>query len=211
MRRARTPAVLTGALVLAAVLAACAPVPQPVETRLPPGMSASAPAPTPTVSVPSPSVVTLSPAPSASVAPAPTTAPFVPSDDPGALSCGDGGSQSVSGAEQTVRIVGTCAELDVSGSALTVDASGATVQTLRVSGDRARVTVASVDSLVVQGNDGSVTSAGAIGSADLSGDRTTVQSGGTISSVTVRGQDNVVRADGGVGSTTVEGRGNQVG
>ncbi|MCX8573106.1 hypothetical protein, partial [Aminobacter sp. MET-1] len=90
-----------------------------------------------------------------------------------------------SGAEQSVRIVGTCAELTVSGSALTVDASGASIGTLRISGDRARIDAGSIDALILQGNDGSVRSSGAIGSADLSGDRSSIQAGGAISAVTV--------------------------
>ncbi len=202
-----------GALLTVLVVASCAAQPQPVETRLPPGYGASS-APS-AASVPSPSVVTTSPAPDAQPTPAPivtvSAAPSSPGDEAGALTCADGGSQSISGAEQTVRLTGTCGEVTVSGSALTVDASGATIGTLRISGDRARVTAAGVDALVVQGNDGSVGSAGAIGSVDLSGDRTTVEAAGAIATVAVRGQDNVVRADGGVGSSTVEGRGNTVG
>lgn len=195
----------TGVIALVAVLSACAPTPEPVETRLPPGLSASS-AP-PTAAAPSPSIVTVSPAPVTSATP---SAPATGADD-GVLSCGDGGSQTVSGAEQTFRVTGTCAELAVSGSALTVDASSARIGTLRISGDRARVDATAIDTLVLQGNDGSVTSAGAIGSADVSGDRASITAGGAISSVTARGQDNVVRATGGVGAVTVEGRGNQIG
>lgn len=209
----RIAAAAAGALVVCGVLTACAMQPQPVETRLPPGYDASSASPT--ASVPSPTVVTLSPTPDADATSAPLVtvvpSPSTPGVDPGALSCGDGGSQSVSGAEQSVRVTGTCAELTVSGSAVTVDASGATIGTLRVSGDRARVVAAEIDMLVVQGNDGSVESSGGVGSVDLSGDRTTVQAAGAIAAVTVRGQDNVVRAPGGVGTTTVEGRGNQIG
>lgn len=201
-----------GALLTVLVVTSCAAQPQPVETRLPPGYGASS-APS-AASVPSPSVVTTSPAPDAQPTPAPivtvSAAPSSPGEA-GALTCADGGSQSISGAEQTVRLTGTCGEVTVSGSALTVDASGATIGTLRISGDRARVTAAGIDALVVQGNDGSVGSAGAIGSVELSGDRTTVEAAGAIATVAVRGQDNVVRADGGVGSSTVEGRGNTVG
>lgn len=211
MRTRRLTLVSLGTVVVCGVLAGCTLQPQPVETRLPPGVSASSTQPT--SSVPSPSVVTLSPAPEATSAPVVTVdpAPSAPATDPGAVTCGDGGNQTVSGAEQTVRVIGICGELIVSGSALTVDASGATVGTLRVSGDRARVDVGAVDVLVVQGNDGSITSAAPIGSVDLSGDRTSVQAAGSIASVTVRGQDNVVGASGGVGTTTVEGRGNQIG
>lgn len=213
MRIRRLTVVSLGTVVVCGVLAGCDLQPQPVETRLPPGVGASSTQPT--SSVPSPSVVTLSPAPEATPTSAPVVtvdpAPSAPATDPGAVSCGDGGSQTVSGAEQTVRVVGICGELVVSGSALTVDASGATVKTLRISGDRARVDVGAIDVLVVQGNDGSITSAAPIGSVDLSGDRTSVRAAGSIASVIVRGQDNVVGASGGVGTTTVEGRGNQIG
>lgn len=198
------PAAL-GVLALAGVLSACSMTPEPVETRLPPERAASS-APS-SAAVPSPSVVTIFPAPVSTGAP--SGPPANASGD--TVSCGDGGTQSVSGSEQTVRVVGTCAELTVSGSALTVDASAASIGTLRISGDRARVDAAAIDALVVQGNDGSVHSAGAIGSVDVSGDRSTVDAKGAVSSVTVRGQDNVVRASGGVGTQTVEGRGNQIG
>ncbi|MDQ1110591.1 hypothetical protein QE418_000039 [Microbacterium testaceum] len=194
-----------GVVGLAIALSACSLTPEPVETRLPPGFAVSSPPPA--AAVPSPSVVTASPVPAQTGV---STSP--PGDAPAdALSCGDGGSQSVSGAEQTVRIVGTCSELTVSGSALSIDASAASIRTLRISGDRARVDAAAIDVLVLQGNDGSVRAAGAIGSIDLSGDRSTVDAGGAVSSVTVRGQDNVIRATGGVGAQTVEGRGNQIG
>lgn len=203
----RSVSAAAGAVVLVLSLAGCALQPTPVETRLPPGaVVTSAP---PTAAAPSPTVVTLPPTTAPTVAPAPD--PSTPATDLDALSCGDGGSQNVSGAEQTVRVVGTCAELTVSGSALTVDAAGATIRSLRVSGDRVRVSVSAIDALVVQGNDAAVSSGGAIGSVDLSGDRTTVDAGGAVSSVTVRGQDNIVRAGGGVGQTTIEGRGNQIG
>lgn len=213
MTTRRFAAAATGALLAGLVVTACTAQPQPVETRLPPGYGASASPPA--ASVPSPSVVTTSPAPGVETTPAPgvtaAPAPSSPTDDAGALTCADGESRSISGAEQTVRLSGTCGEVTVSGSALTVDASGATIGTLRISGDRARVTAKGIDTLVVQGNDGSVASAGAIGRVDLSGDRSTVEAVGSIDTVTVRGQDNVVRAAGGVGSSTVEGRGNQVG
>lgn len=108
-------------------------------------------------------------------------------------------------------MVGTCAELSVSGSALTVQAGAASIGTLRVAGDRVTVVAAAIDSVVVQGNDGAISSGGTIGSVDLSGDRTKITARGVVSSVVIRGQDNVIEAGGGVGHTTVEGRGNQIG
>jgi hypothetical protein len=128
----------------------------------------------------------------------------------GTVSCGDGQAQSLSGSEQTFTVVGTCTELTVSGSALTVDATDATIGTLRLSGDRLSVTAAAVDTLTVQGNDDSVTSSAAMSSVDVSGDRATIQADGAIAAVVVRGQDNIVQSGLGVGSATVEGRGNQI-
>lgn len=191
---------LTGCTVVAA--------PRPIETRLPPGFdgrSVTSPAPSST------------PVMEASIAP---TADATPTDDAtptggaspraDALSCGEGGNQAVSGAEQTFRITGTCEEVTIAGSGITVDGSSATVGTLRISGDRIRVQIASGDAVVVQGNDGTVTSAAGIGRVEISGDRTTTEAAAAISSVTLRGQDNVVRSGSGVGSVVVEGSGNSI-
>ncbi len=198
------PAIVATA-VLCAAAAGCSPTPQPVETRLPPGLEAQTPRPT--VAVPSPTVVTLSPAPSATAVPAPSGG----AGGADVLECGGGENQSVAGSERSVQITGTCGELTVSGSAIVIDASRATITTLRISGDRAQVSAGALGSVVVQGNDGLVTSSASIDSVDVSGDRTRIEATGDISAVTVRGQDNVVRSGGTVGSTVVEGRGNQIG
>lgn len=124
--------------------------------------------------------------------------------------CSDGGSQNVSGTAQTFRVTGTCIELVVSGSRLTVDASGATIGTLRVAGDGIRADIAGADEVVVQGDDGTVRSAAAIGRLEISGDRTVTEAASGIPAVRVRGDDNVVRSGGRVGSAVVEGSGNTV-
>ncbi|MFX7621092.1 DUF3060 domain-containing protein, partial [Acinetobacter baumannii] len=82
--------------------------------------------------------------------------------------CGTGGTGTVSGAERSVRISGTCSQLTVSGTALTVDAGAATIDTLTMSGDRIRVSAAAVDSAIIQGNDTALTVGGALGRLDLS-------------------------------------------
>lgn len=191
---------LLGPAALATLLAGCIVVnaPRPVETRLPPGFDGQTALPTAPSSTATPVPVTPVPA---------TTTPAQGVDE---IACGDGGAQTVSGAEQTFRVTGTCSELTVSGSALTVDASAATVSTLRISGDRVRVRVAAADTVVVEGNDGTVTSAAGIGRLEISGDRTTTEAVTGIPSVTVRGQDNVVRSGGGVGSAVVSGSGNTI-
>ncbi|MFG6278249.1 DUF3060 domain-containing protein [Microbacterium sp. 5K110] len=205
-RRARLAASVIGVLVGVSVLVGCGLAPQPVITRLPPpatsGTSSSA--------VPTPSNTP-------SVEAAPSTAPSRSPDSArgaadGALTdCGDGGTASVNGGERAVRVEGTCAQLTVSGSALTVDASGATIGVLTLAGDRIRVVAASIDSATSQGNDSALAVAGAVGRLDLSGDRATVTVGGAISSLLVRGQDNTVTAAGGIGESAVEGRGNRIG
>lgn len=200
MEARRLVTALVGAVSLAAAVSGCALVPRPVETRLPPGAPAAA-SPTPSAEIP---------APSRTATASPQVTGAAPTTLDGTVSCGDGGSESLSGSEQAFRLVGTCAEVTVSGSALTVDATGATIGTLRLSGDRLRVTTAAVDALTVQGNDDSVTSSAAMTSADVSGDRATIQADGAITTVVVRGQDNVVQSGLGVGSATVEGRGNQI-
>jgi hypothetical protein len=127
------------------------------------------------------------------------------------VTCADGESTSISGSERTVRVTGSCAELSISGSAMTIDASTAQIGTLAIAGDRVRVDAAVITAVSVQGNDGTLTSATSIGRVDLSGDRTQVSAAGTISSVAIRGQNNSVRAGGGIGDSTIEGRDNQVG
>lgn len=155
--------------------------------------------------------------PSASVVPAtPSSVPSAsePADaertDGDALTCADGESKSISGSEQTVRLTGSCAQVSIFGSALTVDATTAQIGTLAIAGDRVRVDAAEITTLSVQGNDGVLSSAGSIGSVDLSGDRTQITVAGTIASVAIRGQNNTVRAGGGIGDRTIEGRDNQV-
>lgn len=134
-----------------------------------------------------------------------------PPGDASVTACGDGGTASITGAERSVRVEGTCAQVTVSGSALTVDATAATIGALAMSGDRLRVTAAGVDTATIQGNDTALAVAGALGRLDLSGDRATVSAGGAVGSLLVRGQDNAVTAGGGIGDSTVEGRGNRVG
>jgi hypothetical protein len=188
---------LSGVAALAALLAGCIFVgaPRPADSRLPLSTDEQ--------SVPS-------------AAPSSTTTPLVPSPtassptDAGALDCGDGGSQIASGDDQSFRVAGTCAELTVTGSTLVVDASAATVGTLRISGDRIRVQVGGVDEVTVQGDDGSVTSAAGIERIEIVGDRTIAEAASGIPSVTVRGHDNVVRSGGGVGSVVVSGSGNKI-
>lgn len=124
--------------------------------------------------------------------------------------CSDGGSQTVSGTAQTFRVIGTCTELVVSGSRLTVDASAAMIGTLRVSGDGIRADIAGADEVVVQGDDGTVKSAASIGRLEISGDRTVIEAASGIPAVVVRGDDNVVRSGGRVGSAVVEGSGNTI-
>lgn len=212
-RRARARSVALAAGVLLVALVGCAVSPQPAVTRLPPGMGDAGTQPTATV--PSPSVVPASPS-SASTRPV-SSAPPSSNDtvnggaDGGPVTCAEGESGSISGSEQTVRVEGACAQLTVSGSALTIDAGAARIGSLVIAGDRVRVDAAEITTLSVQGNDGSISAAGSIGSVDLSGDRTRVIAGGAISSVAVRGQNNTVSAGGGVGERVVEGRDNQVG
>jgi len=194
-----------GAGVLAVALSACSLSPQPTVTRLPPAAGGASDAPT--FVVPAPSVVPATP----------TSTPSAPgvenagSTDDNLVTCADGEPTSISGSEQTVRVTGSCAQLSVSGSAITIDAATAQIGTLSIAGDRVRVDAASITALSVQGNDGVIASAAAIGSVDLSGDRTQVSAGGAISSVAVRGQNNSVRAGDGIGDSTIEGRDNQVG
>ncbi|MFJ4039061.1 hypothetical protein ACIPVB_13400 [Microbacterium sp. NPDC090007] len=202
MSRLRPVPALLGVVFLSSLVSGCALTPQPVETRLPPAVApTSAVTPAPTTPAPSPSS---SPTVTGDAAP---SAPVVGDD---VVSCGEGGTQALSGSERAFTVVGTCAELTMSGSALTVNATDATIETLRLSGDRLRVRAASVAVLRIQGNDDSVTSAAAMDSVDVSGDRATVQADGAIAAVVVRGQDNVVQSGLGVGSATVEGRGNQI-
>ncbi|MDF2993046.1 MAG: hypothetical protein K0S37_3560 [Microbacterium sp.] len=192
---------------LAMVLSACAFAPQPTVTRLPPGIVDASP--TPVVTATAPSVVPVEPP--ATSSPAPSATSGGNASDGDLVTCAEGESRSISGSERAVRVEGSCAQLSVSGNALTIDATAASIQTLSIAGDRVRVDAAAITALSVQGNDASVTSAAAIGSIDLSGDRTQVTAVGAIASVAIRGQDNVVRAGGGVGDTTIEGRDNQVG
>ncbi len=140
-----------------------------------------------------------------------TTAPTIAPSDGSVVDCGNGGTGSVAGTERPVRVTGTCSQLTVSGTALTVDAGGANIGALTMSGDRIRVSAAAVDSATIQGNDTALTVAGALGRLDLSGDRATITVGGAIASLVVRGQDSTVKAGGGIGDRTVEGRGNTIG
>lgn len=204
---ARLTATVAGLLLGLALLVGCGLASQPVVTRLPPAPSTSSTpltTPTATPSATPPVSVPLSPTPSTPVA---TTPP----GDASVIACGGGGTASITGAERSVRVEGTCAQLTVSGSALTVDATAATIGALAMSGDRLRVTAAGVDTATIQGNDTALAVAGTLGRLDLSGDRATVSAGGAVDSVLVRGQDNAVTAGGGIGDSTVEGRGNRVG
>lgn len=188
---------LPGVAGLTVLLAGCIFIgaPRPAESRLPPSPDGQIAQ----TSDPSSTAIPLAPSPAAS-SPA----------DAGALDCGDGGSRIASGSDQPFRVTGTCAELTVTGSVLTVDASAATVGTLRISGDGIRVQVAGADEVIVQGDDGAVTSAAGIGRIEIVGDRTTTEATSGIPSVTVRGHDNVVRSGGGVGSAVVSGSGNTI-
>lgn len=188
---------LSGVAALTVLLAGCIFVgaPRQSESRLPPSpeeQTAQTAAPSSTATPLAPSPVASSPA------------------DADALDCGDGGSQIASGSDRSFRVTGTCAELTVTGSALTIDASGVTVSTLRITGDRIRAQVAGADEVIVEGDDGAVTSAAGIGRLEIRGDRTTTEAASGIPSVTVRGHDNVVRSGGGVGSAVVSGSGNKI-
>lgn len=193
----------TGTIVI--VLSACASSPQPAVTRLPPGFGDAITAST--ASPPAPSVIPAAPSPT----PAPVSSSAAQAPDRDVVTCAEGESRSISGSEQNVRVEGPCAQLSISGSGMTVDASTARVGSLAVAGDRVSVDAADITTLSVQGNDGLIRSAGAIGSVDLSGDRTRVTAVGSISSVAVRGQENSVTAGGGIGDSMVQGRDNQVG
>jgi hypothetical protein len=144
-------------------------------------------------------------------APSVTTAPTIAPSDGSVVDCGDGGTGAVTGAERSVRVTGTCSQLTVSGTALTVDADAATIGALTMSGDRIRVSAAAVDSAIIQGNDTALIVAGALGRLDLSGDRATIAAEGAVGALVVRGQDSTVKAGGGIGDSTVEGRGNTIG
>lgn len=126
------------------------------------------------------------------------------------IECGDGGDPTIEGTEQSFRITGTCAELTAVGTGLAIDASAATIGTLRVSGDRISVRVPAADAVVVDGDDASVTSAAGIGRLEIDGDRTVTEATTGIPSVTVRGRDNTVRSGAGVGSAVVTGSGNTI-
>lgn len=209
--RSRFSASAFGALVSALLLAGCAFGPQPVVTRLPPPAASTTAAPATTA--PTPSGVPSAPS-AAPTGPSTAPVPSTPGVAPGAgdvVSCGDGGSETISGNERTVRVEGRCAELTVGGTALTIDAGTATIGILSLAGDRLRLSAVAIDSATVQGNDSGLTVAQSLGRVELSGDRSTVTAGGTLGALVVRGQDNVVTAGGGIGESTVEGRGNRIG
>lgn len=182
---------------LAVAVSGCMLIPRPVETRLPPAAGTAVPAPT-SGSTPTPEA-----------APTPTVVTPTPSEDD-VLTCG-GEPVTITGQERQVRLEGTCTSVDVSGTALIVDATAASMQTLTVSGERIRVDVAAVDRITVQGNDAAIAAASSVSDVEVSGDRAMITSTGDISAVVVRGQDNTIRADGNVSSVTLEGRGNSIG
>lgn len=188
---------LSGAVALTTLLAGCIFVgaPRSAESRPP--------------SIPDGQVAQTT-APSATETPLPPPPVASSPSDAVALDCGDGGSQLVSGADQSFLVTGTCAELAVTGSELAVDASAAGVRALRITGDRIRVHIAGADEVRVEGDDGEVTSAAGIARVEIVGDRTTTEAVTGIPSVTVRGHDNVVRSGGGVGSAVVSGSGNTI-
>ncbi len=133
-----------------------------------------------------------------------------PPPDAAELPCGDGGNRTVTGAEQSVLVTGTCAELTVSGTALVVDASSAEIGTLRLEGDRLRVDAGRADVVTIDGDDATVTAVAGIGKVEVSGDRNTAETAAGIASVTVRGHDNTVHSGGGVGAAVVQGSGNTI-
>lgn len=184
---ATLPVLLAGCIVITA--------PRPVETLPPSGEDGR---------TASPATVTPPAAPSSGAASTPSA------DQADVVECGDGGDPAIEGTEQSFRVTGDCAELTVIGTGLTIDASAATIGTLRISGDRISVRVPAADAVIVDGDDASVTSAAGIGRLEIDGDRTVTEATTGIPSVTVRGRDNTVRSGAGVGSAVVAGSGNTI-
>lgn len=199
-RRRSFLAATLGVGVAVAAMSGCSLMPQPVETRLPPAAPSSA------ASSPTPP---LSPSPSTSTTPGTPPSPVADPATDDVIACTPG-LVVITGQERSVRLEGACDDVSVSGTAITLDATAASLRTLEIAGDRIRVEVGAADTVTVQGNDGAVSVAASVTRVSLSGDRTTVTSTGDIASVEVRGQDNTVHADGAVSDVVLEGRGNSI-
>lgn len=172
--------VAASAVTVLAVLAlvSCAGFAEPRITRLPTdgpagGTSSTAPAAGPTASA----------APSAS--PAPSAPPAS-----GEVDCG---GVAISVTSTGTRLVGDCPDVTIQGSALAVDATGATLVRVAVRGDRVTLTAETVSELTVQGNDVRV-DVRSLSSVAVEGDRNTITATDGIEAVTLRGNDNSVRA-----------------
>lgn len=145
------------------------------------------------------------PSPSATAAPGTTAAtPAPPSGD--VVECGGGSILITAGSPST--LVGECPEVEVQGSDLTVDTTGATVAIMRVSGDRAGGMLGDVGQLTIAGND-SVLAGSRISSLTIRGDRNAVSASGGFEGVLLQGNDNAVA--GSVGQLSDEGARNTVG
>jgi hypothetical protein len=87
---------------------------------------------------------------------------------------------------------GTCAEIDVQGNAVQVDAGAATVAVVSLAGDRIAIELGNAGQVVIRGNDAVVTAVEA-DRLDIRGDRNVVTVSGTLTAVSFQGNDNVVR------------------
>ena len=105
-------------------------------------------------------------------------------------------------------LVGECPEVELQGSDLTIDTTGATVAIMRVSGDRAGGRLGEVGQLTIAGND-TVLAGDRISSLTIRGDRNAVSASGGIEGVLLQGNDNTVA--GTVGQLSDEGARNTVG
>ncbi|MFJ6652211.1 hypothetical protein ACIQLJ_05365 [Microbacterium sp. NPDC091313] len=184
--------VRVGALVLAFALAlpACAAEAGPRVTRLPSdGTAASSAAPASPTTTP------------------PVAAPSVSAsaDAPGLQDC-TGRSVTITPGDADAPLSGECAQIEVQGNALYVDASTASAAVLSLAGDRISVRVGRAGQLVISGND-VVVSATEVSMLDIRGDRNTVTVSGTLGGVSFQGNDNVVHgstssvSDGGTRNT----------
>jgi len=203
------------AIALAAVvaLAGCSAGAAPRATVLPtPGVTsvtgASAPA-TPPSAAPSPATSATSPGATSGPGSEQTGSEQTGSEQTGSeqtVLCTDGVA-SVSGTAGTYALSGACARVTVAGTGILLRTDGGAIDTLVIQGDDNTVSGASgVTQASVQGQ-GNAIQASSVEALTLRGQRNGVTSSGDITRLDIAGNDNTVAAPH-VGTATVSGDGN---
>jgi hypothetical protein len=141
----------------------------------------------------------------ASTSPTDTSTSLKPATD--TLSC-IGGVITITMANSTDTIEGTCPQVIIAGSNITLTSEG--INRLIISGSNDTVTATQIGALTVAGHADVVKAAG-FGPVNISGSGCTITSTGTIAALVISGSDNRITAPKTITSVIQSGTGNTIG